>query len=111
MYYPIFVDSQSVVLNNGVTVSIDLKYNENTDLFEVTADCSGWANDFEHFCKIDEDWNSDSQAIIANTEEMCKEISGKYETLGEINKSLHDNCNLGDWYEFAWEHNDRTSVK
>ena len=107
MYIPIYVDGQSVILLDGPTANIDLEYNENTDEFEVTADCSNWEDDFRNCGGDDEN----DETIIEEARDCCKMISGKYGTLREINRILDKYCEHGSWYEFTWEYDDGTPVE
>ena len=103
----IYVDSQAVILLDGATADVNLEYNENTEMFEVTVDCENWADDIERL--YDED--DENKEWIHNFKDECKEMSGKYETLKEINKMLEEHCEHGSWYEFTWEYDDGTPVE
>ena len=104
------VDSQSVILLDGQTANIDLEYNPDLDAFEVTADCSNWADDFR---ELNERYypEEDYEYYIKEAEMDCGKITGRYFTLREINSMLSDLCEQGSWYEFTWEYDDGTPVE
>lgn len=106
----IYVDSQEVVLANGQTANVELEYDEAIDQFVVTADCENWADDYMEFMKkyYPED---DPTPTIDEAREDCKQITGRYDTLREVNERLEKYCNPGDWYDFTWEYEDGTPVE
>ena len=106
----IYVDSQTVVLLNGQEADVELEYNEDTDQFVVTADCSRWADDYAEFVRkyYPQD---DSKPTIKEAVDDCSRISGKYSTLREINQRLEKYCNPGHRYEFRWEYEDGSPVE
>lgn len=104
------IDSQSVILLDGQIANIDLEYNPDTNIFEVTADCSNWSYDFREF---NEEYypGEDYGYYIKEAEMDCGKITGKYFTLREINSRLEELCEQGSWYEFTWEYDDGTPVE
>ena len=104
----VFVNSQGVILLNGQTANIDLEYDEEKDVFIVTADCDGWAYDYAEFVKKNYP-EDDPTETIDDAINDCKEISGRYYTLKEINEKLNRYCD--DYYDFTWEYEDGTPVE
>lgn len=106
------IDSQGVLLLNGQAANVELEYDEVRDVFVVTADCEDWADDYRRFTAeyYPEDKDA-AEETIKDAEADCKEISGTYFTLREINNRLDRLCNPGDWYEFTWEYEDGTEVE
>ena len=106
----IFVDTQGVLLLNGQSANVDLEYDEKTDMFIVTADCSSWAEDYREFVRQHYP-KDDPEPTITDAEGDCRKISGEYCTLREVNQQLEECCNPGDWYEFTWEYTDGSPVE
>lgn len=106
----IFIDSQGVILLDGQEANISLEYNEAEDRFYVEADCENWADNLIDFCReyYPED---DPMPTVESGRDDCKEISGTYWTLREINQVLERYCERGSWYEFRWEYEDGTPVE
>lgn len=106
----IYVDSQSVVLLDGQRADIDLEYDENKDIFVVTADAEDWIDDMKRFASENHN-DDDLSSLYDEARRDCKKISGKYFTLKEINQVLERYCNDRDWYEFSWQYEDGTEVE
>ena len=105
-----YVDSQGVVLQNGIEAHIELEYDETTDMFVVTADPESCIDRFEDFRKKNYP-NDDYSENYAEAREYCKKITGTYPTLRMVNYQLKEHCNPTDWYEFTWEYEDGTPVE
>lgn len=107
-----YVGSQSVVFLSGYEADVELEYDASRDMFAVTADCDAWADRYRDF--IEEYYPENVGRVeeaIKDAESDCREISGFYFTLREINRKLEQLCNKGDWFEFTWEYEDGTPVE
>ena len=74
-----YLDSQSAILLDGPSIWIELEYDDETDMFFVTADADDWIND----CTLCTDDESDRE-IINYAKEACHKISGRYLTLRSL---------------------------
>lgn len=106
----IYVDSQGVVLMNGIEASVELEWDEETDTFVVRADSEMYIDNLKDFHKEnypDDDWSE----MYKEARGYCKNISGIYPTLQSVNLNLENYCSPNDYYNFTWEYDDGTLVE